>query len=291
MAQNQGTLVGAAIRPADSADKFASAFQNEIKGGHHAVDTAAERDAIPVERREFGMLCWVSEDGKDYRLCNLENGGVDNDLSNNANWIEQAAGGGTFDFTTQTIDSGGNYNDLEVTADLLVFTNENAQAVINGVWGRKEFHILNLSETYEVRINHESGLVTGDGVPIKLPTSNGSVGIKGTARVLFTEDYGYFVADTWGSTYRPEFTGITEDEVVVVDSFSNAKTVKKIEIKRYEPSRIVDFTLAELNASPYLEMPIGTEIICESLGSAGFSRTFEKISGNAWEFIDKELVT
>lgn len=193
-------------------------------------------------------------------------------------------------FSTQIINSGGNYNNLEVTADLLVFTNENAQAVLNGVWGRKEFHILNLSENYEVRINHDSGLVDGDAFPIKLPTANGSVGIKGTARILFTDSYGYFVADTWGSSYRPEFKGLTEDEVVVVDANSNAKTVPKIELKIYEPSRTVAPSLAELNATPYLEMAIGTEIICEGLGDVGFIEKYEKISGNSWIDINGKLV-
>lgn len=194
-------------------------------------------------------------------------------------------------FSHQIIDSGGNYNGLEVTADLVVFTNENAQAVINGVKGKKDFHLLNLSSQYEVRVNLDSGLVEPGAFPIKLPTSTASVGIKGTARILYFEDYGYFVSDTWGSRYRPEFPDLTEDEVMVIDSNSNAKTVKKIEIKRYEPSRTAEFTLAELNATPYLEMPIGAEIICESLGSAGVSRTYEKISGNAWDIIDKALVT
>ena len=114
------------------------------------------------------------------------------------------------EFTTQIISTGGNYNSLEVTADLLIFTNTNAQAILNGIWGKSDFHILNLSPTYEVRINHNSGSVTGGGQPIMLPTASGNMGVKGTARILKTATYGYFVADTWGSKYRPEFTGLTE---------------------------------------------------------------------------------
>lgn len=167
-------------------------------------------------------------------------------------------------FTTQIIDTGGNYNDLEVTADLLVFTNENAQAVLNGVWGRKEFQILNLSETYGLRINHDSSSVTDPNKRIKLPTAGGSVDIKGTARVLFTDDYGYFVADTWASKYRPEFTGLTEKEVITVDPNSEADTMPMRELYVYRDAQTTPMTDAELNiAYPNATRPF--QVICKEL--------------------------
>ncbi|WP_304139812.1 hypothetical protein [Mesonia mobilis] len=152
-------------------------------------------------------------------------------------------------FTTQTIDSGGNYTDLEVTADLLIFTNENAQAILHGVWGKKEFHILNLSETYEVEIPHNSESVSGNGNGIQLPTTmSGSVGIKGTARILFANnEYGYFVADTWGSTYRPEFSGLTENEVVIVGPDAKASTVKMFELEVFRDAQTTEMTKDQLN--------------------------------------------
>jgi len=43
--------------------KLPVAFSNDIKGGHHQVETIADMYAIPSERREKGMLCTVLNDG------------------------------------------------------------------------------------------------------------------------------------------------------------------------------------------------------------------------------------
>lgn len=172
---------------------------------------------------------------------------------------------GKSDFSTQVITSGGNYNNLEVTADLLVFVNENAQAILNGIWGKKEFHILNLSATYEVKINHNSGSISGNGQPIKLPTASGNMGIKGTARILKTDGYGYFVADTWGSTYRPEFAGNTKDKAVVVDSECNAKLEDMTELIVYLDAQSMPMNKALLNERfPDAERPF--QVVCSQLG-------------------------
>lgn len=172
---------------------------------------------------------------------------------------------GRTDFTTQEITSGGNYNDLEVTADLLVFTNENAQAILNGVWGKKEFHILNRSEQYEVRINHDSSSVVDPLRRIKLPTNGGSVGVKGTARVLFTESYGYFVSDTWGSTYRPEFKDIIGTQVMVVNDEHVASTVETTDIFEFRDSQNTPMTAADLNAA-YPDSLRPLQVVCNLLG-------------------------
>lgn len=96
MSQNIGTLITAAIRPNDSLDLIASAFANEIKGGHHGTASLAERNSIIVERREWGMLATVYNDGvpSNNKTYQLSYGYVDTNLSNNANWIEFAGGGG-----------------------------------------------------------------------------------------------------------------------------------------------------------------------------------------------------
>lgn len=85
MAQNIGTLISAAIRPNDSLDLIASAYASEIKGGLHTTSTYSDRDSIIVERREWGMLCYVESDRKTYQL---KYGLVDNDITNNDNWEE-----------------------------------------------------------------------------------------------------------------------------------------------------------------------------------------------------------
>ena len=60
---NTGVLVTAPIRPNSPNDPIATAYSNEVKGGHHTYATLVERDAIILERREWGMLCTIYNDG------------------------------------------------------------------------------------------------------------------------------------------------------------------------------------------------------------------------------------
>jgi hypothetical protein len=96
--QNVGTLVGAAIRPIDDAMPIASAFSFEINGGHHQVATLVARDAIIVQRRQWGMLCTVYNDSTStnnatYQLKYGHNNGSTNTMDN-ANWVVFSGGGG-----------------------------------------------------------------------------------------------------------------------------------------------------------------------------------------------------
>lgn len=90
MAQNIGTLVSAAVRPNDSNDPIASAFQSEIKGGLHAYETLAERDAIILERREWGMIVNVYNDPfiDNNAQWELKYNFSAPDLSDNNNWVK-----------------------------------------------------------------------------------------------------------------------------------------------------------------------------------------------------------
>lgn len=68
MANNVGTLVLSPVRPYSDQDTFATSFANEIKGGHHSVDTIAERNAITAERLQDGMTCYVASEKTTYEL-------------------------------------------------------------------------------------------------------------------------------------------------------------------------------------------------------------------------------
>lgn len=59
MANNQGTLVVAAIRPWADTDTFPSAFANELRGGYQTVQTDVSRNSIYTARLENGMLVCV----------------------------------------------------------------------------------------------------------------------------------------------------------------------------------------------------------------------------------------
>ena len=93
--QNVGTLVGAAIRPIDDAMPIASAFSFEINGGHHQVATLVARDAIIVQRRQWGMLCTVYNDSTSTNNATyqLKYGYNSTNTMDNANWIVFSGGG------------------------------------------------------------------------------------------------------------------------------------------------------------------------------------------------------
>jgi hypothetical protein len=89
MSTNLGTLVISPIRPYDSTDTFPSSYANEALGGYHSVANNTDRDAIPTERREFGMLVYVQTPGVFYLL--VDSG--DHDKANNSNWQPSAVSG------------------------------------------------------------------------------------------------------------------------------------------------------------------------------------------------------
>jgi hypothetical protein len=91
MAQNVGTLISAAIRPNDSLDLIASAFASEIKGGLHTASDVSTRNSIIFERREWGMMCYVTALDQTYQL--KYNYSSINIMDNN-NWVVFSGSGG-----------------------------------------------------------------------------------------------------------------------------------------------------------------------------------------------------
>ena len=110
MSQNTGTLITAPIRPNDSFDLIASAFQNEIKGGIHSYADISERDALFVERRQSGMIVYIENSDEYYKL---ESG-----LTNSDWTLINLEGSGDFLAT-----SGGTIaGNLEIALDLSATT-------------------------------------------------------------------------------------------------------------------------------------------------------------------------
>jgi hypothetical protein len=68
MTQIKGTNVLAPVVPFDTTDTHASHEARYGKGGYRSVADIAERDAIPQLRREAGMLVWVIDTQKAWRL-------------------------------------------------------------------------------------------------------------------------------------------------------------------------------------------------------------------------------
>ena len=95
MSTNVGTLVGATIRPIDSADLISTAWDNEIKGGHHAYATLSERNNIIIQRRSWGMLCTVYNDGSNNGTYQLKYGYSSTTITDNNNWVAFSGSGGS----------------------------------------------------------------------------------------------------------------------------------------------------------------------------------------------------
>jgi hypothetical protein len=94
MSTNVGTLVGAPIRPIDSNDLIPTAWDNEIRGGHHAYATLSERNSIIIQRRSWGMLCSVYNDGTNNGTYQLKYGYSNTTITDNNNWVLFTGGSG-----------------------------------------------------------------------------------------------------------------------------------------------------------------------------------------------------
>lgn len=90
MAKNVGTLISASIRPNDSLDPIASAWAKEVKGGLHTVDNSTEMNSIIFQRREWGMMCYVTDQNKTYQLTYNYNS---TSIMDNLNWKEFSGSG------------------------------------------------------------------------------------------------------------------------------------------------------------------------------------------------------
>lgn len=68
MSNIKGTNVLAPIVPFSTTDAHATHEARWGKGGYRSAATTAERDGIPVLRREAGMLVWVIDTQQAWRL-------------------------------------------------------------------------------------------------------------------------------------------------------------------------------------------------------------------------------
>ena len=68
MSNIAGTNLAAAIAPFTTEDTYPTHYAEYGKGGWHSVATLSDRDAIPVQRRETGMVVFVQAENIPYRL-------------------------------------------------------------------------------------------------------------------------------------------------------------------------------------------------------------------------------
>lgn len=157
-------------------DDFATHLSNFGKGGLHNVATLAERNAITLKRRIFGMEVNVTNEvgfiGK-YKLSNVAMGGVDDDLSNNNNW------------KIETIESTGDYYVHFTTGKNLV----GAGSVINP-FKTIQYAIANVPAGKRIKILQDNYFFTGS----EKLHYNGTIELQG-AIINVDIDYNEYLID------------------------------------------------------------------------------------------------
>jgi hypothetical protein len=86
MAQVTGVNIAAPVVPYDSQETHPTHMAQYGKGGWRTCQTVTERNSIPTQRCEIGMIVFVMEDGKAYQLQSISS------PLTNANWSEYQPG-------------------------------------------------------------------------------------------------------------------------------------------------------------------------------------------------------
>lgn len=94
----KGQVVVAQLQTPSPALKFPIADTRDLLGGHQEVDTIADRNNIPAQRRRPGMVVYVKADGKEYQL---RNNAPATGNTSNAHWTEYAPGVPSGGFLTE----------------------------------------------------------------------------------------------------------------------------------------------------------------------------------------------
>jgi len=99
MPKNNGTLISSPIRPLSPGMTIPTAYSNELLGGFHTVTAVSDMNNIPVSRRLFGQLVYVTNDDQFYQLKVINS----SNLSDNLNWGQINISG--VSTTTEWLDS------------------------------------------------------------------------------------------------------------------------------------------------------------------------------------------
>lgn len=130
MAYPTGSIqVTNAIGTTASTDVYPTHYDFLGSGGLMTVDTLANRNLIPALRRRFGMFVTVYADptpanNTTYRLSNVDLGGVNGTITDNANWvIFQPGGGSGTDVVEEVFTANGTDTIFTVSTGTIDFLN------------------------------------------------------------------------------------------------------------------------------------------------------------------------
>jgi hypothetical protein len=171
----------------------------------------------------------------------------------------------TSEIIEQIVDSGGNYNNLELTGNVIQFTNTNAQAIVNGFSfnAYKRITLINNSD-FDVRLNAED-INSDENKRIKLPTGLTNMGIQGTTELVYVDSIERWqIVDSFASKYRPEHRGLDEFEVEVVGPQAVSETREIIELIVFRDAQSTDMTRTQLDAA-YPDAERGFHVVCNQI--------------------------
>ena len=205
MAKYKGTVaITGPISPTDTLDMYATHLASFGQGGYRSASTIIERDAILPLRREVGMVVYVIENQKEYRLV----GGTAN-----TNWSEVVSSGGSSNGDYKIVNNltdrdNISLNDRKIGSIVYVVSDNTEYRLVNGTsntdWKALEnstvenYKILDSFTTMEALpasdrkigltvylsdTDEEYRLVGGTANPnwVKLSSSTGGPNISGTS--------------------------------------------------------------------------------------------------------------
>jgi hypothetical protein len=188
----------------------------------------------------------------------------------------------TSEIIEQIVDSGGNYNNLELTGNVIQFTNTNAQAIVNGFNfnAYKRVTLINNSD-FDVRLNAED-TNSDENKRIKLPTGLTQIGIQGTTELVYVDSIERWqIVDAFASKYRPEHRGLDEFQVEVAGPQAVSETREIIELIVFRDAQSTDMTEANLNTA-YPNANRGFHVICKQIDKTYIK---EDENTNEWHYV------
>lgn len=129
MAKYKGTVaITGPISPTDTLDMYATHLASLGQGGYRSASTIVERDAILPLRREVGMVVYVIENQKEYRLV----GGI-----LNTNWSEVVSSGGSSNGDYKIVNNltdrdNISLNDRKIGSIVYVVSDNTEYRLVNG---------------------------------------------------------------------------------------------------------------------------------------------------------------
>lgn len=264
MAQNTGTLITSAIRPNDSTDLIASAFASEIKGGLHLATASSDRNSIIIQRRDWGMMCYVINDNQTYQL---EYNYSSTNIMDNNNWKPFSGSGG-----------GGGSTASEWLSSAISFLNTQPASPSGGdryILGNSPTGVVWSSLSSGAVVEYDSVITTWN---VTNPTNGTSIRVDNEDNAIYRYE-GNFPSGTWEKERESQIRYITTTSP---DGFSYSASATP-SFANYDPELlfITKFNTTNIGATASLNINgLGNRLIKKAFGQSLTDLVASDISTN-----------